>query len=386
MEALSRDNRDNSCKPLALFIWLFLCAGVSIVESKVIVSRASFLFQSSAFSLLSNNAAQQLNDISPVTLLPLAGDHKKSNREAAREISWKIPLQFLPRAGCLAVPVTLRDDHKNDFMRYLAVVDTGSPFLTAPPSQSIFAITKPSKKYPNTSEQYGSTVGEEIQWRISKRVQVGYNGNLLSKTNLVLAVAPRELVDATGGIFMGLIAKDDHRPALLEQFGVRSFRLDYQQRVLHLSTKALLAGTSGISVDMFDLSQYGSNLYHYAVDCKELVMFTNKGKIKMVPADLSRKVVVVVDTGLSGCILSDSWLQDDALPCDIEDVVGMDLGLGPIALRSQDSYWYLDCFRLPWFEDDTNHPHIIAAGATFLQDAIITVDSQEKRMALEFAP
>jgi hypothetical protein len=38
---------------------------------------------------------------------------------------------------------------------------------------------------------------------------------------------------------------------------------------------------------------------------------------------------------------------------------------------------------LPWFLSEENHPHIIAAGATFLNGATIVVDSNTRRLRVD---
>jgi len=320
-------------------------------------------------------------------------------------------LQFLPRAGCLAVPVTLRG-RAGTWARYTAVVDTGSPFLTAPPTRAILDVTTPSRRYPSTQEQYGSTIGQDIRWRSTTRssspIQLGTT-SFPTLEPFVLALSSGGLMEATGGIFLGLMATDDERPAVLEQLGLHSLRIDYRQRILQLSTQPLLPmrtnhhlsppstmDRNNHVMNLFDLSPFGPNLHHYAVECHELIFFSrsassSRTKRQSIPlSKLSRTVVVVIDTGLSGCILSDSW-RHEALPSGpLGQLSGMQLGLGNAErggvvtqLQSNDTYWYVDCFRLPWFTKEEDHPHIIAAGATFLQNSVISIDNQARTIAIQ---
>ena len=419
------------------------------------VSRATFLQQQqqkvALMTLFIVHNTTQTEDVtitsSPVVSNELADD---TDNDDFLEHLETIPLQFLPRAGCLAVPVTLWKDPKSlwgrnldpEFVRYLAVLDTGSPFLTAPPTPKVLSITssaisshqqsassqqrqqKESKDEPlftNTQVQYGSTVGTDIAWQRADRVQLG--NTVSSTTTTILAVVSQNLVEDTGGLFVGLMPHDNLRPAILEQLQVTSFRLDYPQSQLTLArrssrlSKSLLDSVVSPSsiLSCIDLNHFGPNLHHYAIRCTSLVLQVQDNETtKILPVDLTklhRPVVVVIDTGLTGCILSDSWKLEGDLPCSVDAILGMTLGFGrdetstnnaAVTLTSDPHYWVLDCFRLPWFpsENDANtqwtttssdatyqpYPHIIAAGGTFLQKTIITVDTTRRQIGLEQIP
>jgi len=274
-----------------------------------------------------------------------------------------VPLVFLPIAGCLAVKIVLQDAY-----RYYAVADTGSPFLTAPIEA---ADLSRRTQYSITNEQYGESVGG-MEWRKS-RVTL----NTMQK-NMVFGLVPSNIVQDTGGLFCGLMQQDDARPTVLQQLGYNSFVLDYANRLLHLSKRDLLQDNS-YSLRMYDLSPYGPNLHHYSVECQSVVLQTGDGPILI--SKLQRPIVVVIDSGLTGCILSDSWVEE--LPVAVHDIKGASLRLDSVTLTSKPEYWTLSCFRLPWFTSEDNHPHIIAAGATFLSGTRLTVDAKTRRLQLE---
>lgn len=281
-----------------------------------------------------------------------------------------LPLLFLPHGGCLALSVVL-----DDAFRYYAIVDTGSPFLTAP-SDALEFSRDASRQYPVTNEQYGEAIGG-MQWRRSRIVRAG--NTRLSTSNMVLGVPPSNVLDDTGGIFCGLMVQDDSRPTVLQQWGYPSFSLDYRQRELLLSQGNLLSVDDSDSLPIFDLTSYGPNLHHFAVECDQVTLQTPKGEIRL--ENLKRPVVVVLDSGLTGCIFSDSWLEE--LPVPLAEIKGAKLQLGSTLLTSRPEHWYLSCFRLPWFASEDRHPHIIAAGATFLNDMKLTVDTRSKRLQLD---
>ena len=235
--------------------------------------------------------------------------------------------------------------------------------------------------FADTDEQYGEATGG-VKWRRSK-VEIEF-----FKQGLVMGMVPSNVVEDTGGLFFGLIRSDDSRPTILEQLGYQSFVLDYPQSSLQLYKHSILRDVP-YALSMYDLSPYGPNLHHYAVECTSVTFDTSsKGALHL--TKLSRPVIVVIDTGLTGCILSDSWRDD--LPVPVEEIMGAELVVGgsaespsqqEVILHSDPSYWHLSCFPLPWFSSPENHPHIIAAGATFLQHSRLFVDTVSRSIKLE---
>jgi hypothetical protein len=96
-----------------------------------------------------------------------------------------LPLLFLPNGGGLALSIVL-----NNSFRYYAIVDTGSPFLTAPDSAIEYSVDA-SQQYPVTEAQYGQTDGD-MQWRQS-RLSSGTSG--LAIPNMLLGVPPSNVID-----------------------------------------------------------------------------------------------------------------------------------------------------------------------------------------------
>jgi len=375
----------------------------------LLLSRSGFL-QSSFHSLL------------PFGLLG-AGVSPDTATSSSSSVS--VPLVFLPVAGCLAIPVLVRqpqpqqqvkdDDDNDNFYRYYAVADTGSPFLTAPPNARDFT-TDASEIYPTTEEQYGATAGG-VQWRRARvalgddsRGTTGSSDPSSSSSSLVLGIPPDNVLRDTSGLFFGLMDQDDNRPTVLGQLGYQSLILDYAAKRLTFSRTPLLSSLDDNNnnnnnnnniLDMYDLTPYGPNLHHYSVACTTVTLLTRDGS-KFPLRNLQRPVVVVIDSGLTGCILTDSW-NEEALPVSsMDEIQGLDLQIGgggggdsngrkngespnnnTIRLQSNPRYWNLSCFRLPWFSSDAHHPHIIAAGATFLVGSRLTVDAQRRRLRIE---
>jgi hypothetical protein len=375
-----------------------------------------------------------------------------------------LDMKSLPISGCWAVPITFRrkiDDGRNHLplsYTYYAVVDTGSPFLTAPTPAKRYTTMSASNNNKSSPikkgnledtedisfEQYGTTVGS-IEWRMVSLVTLlGYYETpslstiqhddhddvqdiIVRQNNVVVGLPSQQVQDETGGIFLGLIAKDDHRPSFLQQSSFRSFQLDFIQNTLTLSSSmsilqdhALLPNNNNNVVELFDFHPYGPDLYHYGVLCDQIkVSFIDDDDDKETTqsfngSELSRPLVAVFDTGLSGCIFSDtlwdeirqrmSQGQDDngdnqqysqPTGCTVSlRTLGSNNGNNDIYnkkkterrdtldLSSISEYWRFQAFRLPWWyvdkvdghnsnpdnlnsETSSLFPHVVVLGSTF---------------------
>ncbi len=310
---------------------------------------------------------------------------------SSQPVSVTFPLQYLPIGNCWALRVSIADDAMNGFT-YLAIVDTGSPFLTAP-ARSL-QLTD-STRFPSSYEQYGELSGK-MEWRKANYVTLIAEQNaLVDQRNVVLGVPSDEVVKQTGGIFAGLIWKDDNRPSFLQQLGFMAVRMDFVNNQLTLSRQPLLSLNDPASCPLYNLRPFGPDLYHYAVLCDvlELQFIDNDDDtlIRTLTWDrtmVKRPIVAVLDTGLTGCILSDSFQTENGVPLP-ERILGASVTIQsingePIRFKSCNQHWQLSSFRLPWFYDDDNHPHIIAMGNTFWQNTkSLTIDPSISRFKVE---
>jgi hypothetical protein len=346
----------------------------------------------------------------------------RHKRPRARVLS--ISLRSLPKSGCWSVPITisrtLDSDNNEQYFTYLAVVDSGSPFLTAPTNafrqtsttmmmtkkkKSIWSVAFRHEKNSNDDdndndnnqisyEQYGTTIGT-IQWRMAPWVTLIGNGDkhinvqdvinyygdnidrsenidiepiIIEDQNNVILGIPSDIVqEESGGIFLGLMAVDENRPTFMKQFGYDAFSLRFQNgnnsaeerydRVDNdeknsdpaslvlwngkqsdnndaSSTNEMIDRFDPFSMKLFDLTPYGPDLHHYGVLCNKFVcQWGEKGENNSAEAikfdccmgddnknagtsasshylSLSRPLIAVFDTGLSGCIFSDSLLGE----------------------------------------------------------------------------
>ena len=404
-------------------LWFGVCLALQPPHHGMLISRETLLTSFGKSALLPTILSL------PPPILP------KNNNDDGSQQQVTLPLTFLPRGGCLAVKIILNDKSgEKRVFSYYAIVDTGSPFLTAPPVVKKYSQDE-SRKYPTTQEQYGETIGT-MEWRSLKNVEIPillsgdddynkYVDNLLP-TNVLVGLPEAKVVDDTGGIFLGLIQTDDYRPTFLRQWGYPSFILDYPGRQLILSKQpvavmmnnesnntpptAAAATAAAALFQLFDFSPYGDNIHHYGVQCQSFVLEYNglDEKTKksatttstVMVSSLKRPVIAVIDSGLTGCIFSDS-LQEELVASGYlhnssnnDELSGLQATLPTISssssssslavtLSSNPDYWFLSSFKLPWFKDDASHPHVIAMGATFLAQSRISIDPLQSIAKIE---
>jgi hypothetical protein len=285
-------------------------------------------------------------------------------------------------------------DEERDY-EYYGVVDTGSPFLTAPSS-----VTNVTQKtlYPTTQEQYGESHGD-IAWRKAPYLTIlGSDSTILESQNILVGVVESEKVlQESGGIFVGMIPLDDNRPSFLQQLvggKYTSFVVNFAQNKLQLSNAPIIDVRDPDSFPLMDLQPYGPDLYHFAIDCPTFLVKQNDGTEEIIESStLKRPVLVVLDTGLTGCIFSDSLLQELSDQKRIKrdkhySIKGLSISLktqnkDTLTLSSSDQYWMFSSFHLPWFYDEDQHPHIIALGCTFWNNAeTLAIDTISRRAKL----
>jgi hypothetical protein len=320
----------------------------------------------------------------------------------------RLPLRFLPVGGCWALKVTLTDRDYID-LKYFGILDTGSPFLTSP---TVALERSYPTKYPTTKEQYGESTGG-VLWRRADYVTLlvaGNDGQMVERKNIVLGVASEQVLRETGGIFVGLIERDDNRPTFLQQYGYRSFGIQFHPTAttttlgpsIAFSKGSMIAKQDPDSFELFDLQSYGPNLHHYGIVCRHDLALTwttddtvnGESHTERIPiSSLTRPVIAVLDTGLTGCIFSD-YLQQELLGVPSSGLLlqGLTVSLTTLGgrsleLKSLDQYWRFSSFRLPWFYDESSHPHIIALGSTFWASTdSLVIDTISRRAKIIVLP
>lgn len=227
-----------------------------------------------------------------------------------------------------------------------------------------------------TKEQYGQTISE-MNWKRIPYTTILTNSSVIDSENFVVGIEKaKKPSEESESVFVGLVNIDDNRPTFLQQLSqqkINGFRISFSQNSLQLSQRSLIGREDPEALPLVDLRPYGPDLYHYALDCESLKIRWNDGMNEdILASNLNRPVWLVLDTGLTGCVFSDSLLEElqhrrgkkDVVPDGIS-VCTISRSRQPLLLESSDRYWVFSSFRLPWFTDEQRHPHIIALGCTF---------------------
>ena len=249
-----------------------------------------------------------------------------------------------------------------------------------------------------------------MMWRRADYVTLVGAGNeqLVETKNVVLGIASEQVIQETGGIFVGLMERDNSRPTFMQQYGYRSFGIQFRCRLSTTTTTSdlsivfskgsMIAKQDPDSYELFELQSYGPNMHHYGIVCRqdlELIWSDAIGKsqIEQIPiSSLKRPVIAVLDTGLTGCILSDSLQKELPGPPCGGGLQGLAVSLATLGgksleLKSLDQYWCFSSFRLPWFYGDESHPHIIALGCTFWANTdSLLIDTISRRAKIIVLP
>ena len=362
--------------------------------------------------------------------------------EAATESSSEITLPLEPASGgTFCIRCTVFGMNNDSFRVYRTIVDTGSPYLVLP-----FAGNDQNQKrkqrlkmkvndatllspsdYPSTTEIYGSVEGK-IDWKLASysfrdpRLQIrNYKCRELTTYGVVGVLDEALTNEATGGGtfqpygLLGLIQNSnpaadrsrfpEPRPTFFEQEciekdvdskeykRIKSFSLSATRRELTFSAESLIKDQSR-AMKLVDLRQYGDFVDHYAVEVKSLSF----DGITMSSKDITRPIVAVFDSGLTGCLLiRPFWdfvqknIVSDSMQTtpDERDFQSASVQLkelrGTVCIISSSAeinprQFYVNPIDLDWFDDPATAPYVIILGQTFLSQGSLTID-MDKRLS-----
>lgn len=258
--------------------------------------------------------------------------------------------------------------------------------------------------YQPTIDIYGSQSGI-ISWKQSS-IQIS-KSNIL--TNIVLGVLDAQLAEESGGSLFGLVKNQNKaptekvqpRPTLLDQLGfenktISSFQIDGPGKLLTLSRKSMIPTNARNVMHLFDLRPLGDFVDHYAIEIKELkfndISFTPDSIYNDIGSKIKRKIVAVFDTGLTGCLLT-STLWDDLSHngLSLKDIESITISTHTISkatfqfntCRTDNPYFYVRPINLDWFTDEDTCPYVVVLGQTFLNDGVLTIDIDERKLCFE---
>ena len=217
-----------------------------------------------------------------------------------------IPIQYIPALSAYVINYYLFGEP------FSGIVDTGSPFLTAPSTCSKWSYKYKwgcyhpemtyDSGYANTIEGFDNNQGPVV-WR---RAEFAFDDTLQAQ-NLTFGVFGPDLLDGPGGVFFGLIKNTDSwiRPSFLGQMGYSSFSIDLRQTPrLILSKQPLITGNNYIPL-VRDLSRrYNAPVVHYTAKASSFIV--NGLPLRL---DAKTPTYVIFDTGLSGMAVSDELFE-----------------------------------------------------------------------------
>lgn len=304
--------------------------------------------------------------------------------------------------------------------------------------------------YGPTEEIYGSQAGQILWKSASAKFR---DPKLLASADgqVVLGVLDEALAAESGGPLLGLVKRSNavstkiqRRPTLLEQMRiaspddpkmlneVTSFRLDYPNKALTLSSQPMILPTEMTKAfDLIDLRPLGDFVEHYACLVEEVVFdgisYTSESlasrdepRKRGIGRKKKRDIVAVFDSGLTGCLLIkpfyDQLVDGEGLdPSKFSSVEvriktfsseqgGKKKGIsnsrrGKKQGNSSDSQqlctissskdtnklYYVAPISLDWFDDKETAPYVIVLGQTFLSQGCLTVDIDDRKAAFQIA-
>lgn len=225
----------------------------------------------------------------------------------------RVPLEYIPALSAYVVHYYLFGE------RFGAIVDTGSPFLTAPSTCSkwsykyLWGCYKPEltsdSGYADTYVALDNNLGT-VKWR---KAGFSFDGTdiMQQPKDLVFGVFGPDLLDGPGGVFFGLIKETDKRiyPSFLGQTGYDSFCVDLRQSnttttssspQLVLSKKPLIQDDDYITLTRDLNRRYKASVVHYTAKATKFVV--NGLPLKM---NDKKPTYVIFDSGCTGMTVSD---------------------------------------------------------------------------------
>jgi len=299
-----------------------------------------------------------------------------------------VPLRFVPSLNAYVVQYYLFGE------RFGGIVDTGSPFLTAPATCSTWSykylngcyrpeLTRDSG-YANTVEGFDNLQGPVV-WR---NARFSFDNATASEEELTFGALGPELLDGPGGVFLGLIKNTDRwiRPSFLGQAGFESFRVDLRRTpALTLSKRPMIAEGSDHIPLVRDLNRrYKAPVVHYAARPSSFA-------VNGVPLRQNARypALVIFDTGLSGMAVSEElWdgrnLQarknkEKSLWGDVRVTFGTAAG-EEVELSAKKPLTTPLGEETPWTRFRGN---LIVLGLAFLDGRAMTVDMDDDKLRFD---
>ena len=269
---------------------------------------------------------QSLATVASTLFTPLAASSVSAGSYSDTTAQLNITLEPFDNLLCLNFTV---DASHGPFR---AIVDTGSPFFIVPRVCSAEWGCDPyrGEGYKEAALSSLTTVesfgGQEydVDWKVgdvkfaNSAPAQSAKSKRVTFRNVVFGSVGQDALRRPGGIFCGLVKNQARgiKPTLLSQLDYRSFRLDVEGRTLSLSRAPLLLAQSEErqAIDMVDLRGLGAPVQHYAARVQDLVVNGQR-------LECGSRTYAVLDSGTTGCVLSDDIFYNEFTPSPARSVV-----------------------------------------------------------------
>ena len=324
---------------------------------------------------------------------------------SSKEGSLVVPIKYVPALSAYVVSYTVGGS------RFVAIVDTGSPFLLVPSycDETKYGCYKQDSSLPSglapTYERFDSNEGM-VEWRRAPFSFLQLDdipaGSMAAEKQLfpdsvTFGVLAESLMDGPGGIFLGLVKNTDARirPSFLSQSAVSAFSIDLRARVepktltLSKSNDAWISG-DWIQLNAKNLQKGGDPTRHYSVEAldvsvngRPLVASDSRGKRQ-------KKIYVIIDTGVSGMIITPDLFderykvaranREKSLWGDVDVTFGTARG-GTLTLSATKPLTTPFGSNRPWGKPLDGH--LLVVGLAFLDNKKTSIDIDNGRMWIE---
>ena len=324
---------------------------------------------------------------------------------SSKEGSLVVPIKYVPALSAYVVSYTVGGS------RFVAIVDTGSPFLLVPSycDETKYGCYKQDSSLPSglapTYERFDSNEGM-VEWRRAPFSFLRQDdipaGSMAAEKRLfpdsvTFGVLAESLMDGPGGIFLGLVKNTDARirPSFLSQSAVGAFSIDLRARAepktltLSKSNDAWISG-DWIQLNAKNLQNCGDPTRHYSAEAldvsvngRPLVASDSRGKRQ-------KKIYVIIDTGCSGMIITPDLFderykvaranREKSLWGDVDVTFGTARG-GTLTLSATKPLTTPFGSNRPWGKPLDGH--LLVVGLAFLDNKKTSVDIDNGRMWIE---
>lgn len=224
--------------------------------------------------------------------------------------------------------------------------------------------------------------------------------------SLILGVLDDNLSEESGGSLLGLVKKSSKiptqkvqtRPTFLDQLRlgnktVSSFTIDSPNQRLTMSTNSMISSNDMNVMSLVNLLELGDFVDHYGIKIDQLqfgdMSLSSKTIANTVGSEVTRDIVAIFDTGLTGCLLT-TPLWNDLTFCglNLKDIHSLDVAARTDSSKlfhftsseTENPFFNIRPITLDWFDDEMTSPYVVVLGQSFLNKGSLTIDLENRKV------